>query len=107
MAHHLTTQFGAMESNPSPERMAEVLDNIDPDDEEHVDVSLSHESEWCMSVFTSGLVVFENLEEGEPMHMRDISRQQTLEMWQQLARGEIDALLSLPWQPGYGGTAAG
>ena len=33
MAYHLTTQFGAMERNPSPERMAEVIDGIDPDDD--------------------------------------------------------------------------
>lgn len=38
MAYHLTTQFGADESDPSPERMAEVLDTIDPNDVEHTDV---------------------------------------------------------------------
>jgi len=107
MAYHLTTQFGADESDPSPERMAEVLDTIDPNDVEHTDVSLTHESEWCISLFASGLVTFENLEEGEPMHMRGLGRRQMLGLWQQLARGDIDALLALPWKPGYGGTAPG
>ena len=63
MAYHLTTQFGATERDPSPERMAAVIDGIDPSDEEHPDVSLTHESEWCIGVFTSGLVTFENLED--------------------------------------------
>ena len=80
MAYHLTTQFGAMESNPSPERMAEVLDGIRPDDEEHPDVSLTCESEWCISVFASGLVTFENLEDGEPKHMRGLSRREILDL---------------------------
>jgi hypothetical protein len=59
MAYHLTTQFGAMERNPSTERMAEVLRNVDPNDAEHPDVSLTHESEWCISAFVSGLVTLE------------------------------------------------
>lgn len=60
-----------------------------------------------MSVFAGRLVTFENLEEGEPMHMSGLNHRQTLGMWQQLARGEMAALLALPWQPGYGDTAAG
>ena len=106
MACHLTTQFGADESDPSPERMAEVIDSLDPNDREHPDVSLTHESEWCIGVFASGLVTFENVEEDEPMHMRGLSRQEILVLWQTLARGDIDALCSLPWQPGYGGSSS-
>ena len=95
MAYHVTTQFGAMERNPSQERMAAVIDSIDPNDEEHPDVSLTHESEWCIGVFASGLVTFENLESGEPMHMSGLGRQEILDLWQTLARGEIDALRAL------------
>jgi hypothetical protein len=106
MAHHLTTQFGAMERNPSPERMAAVIDGIDPSDEEHPVVSLTHESEWCISVLASGLVIFENLEDSKPEHMRGLSRREILDLWQQLARGEIDALRARPWKPGYGNAGA-
>ena len=107
MAYHLTTPVGEIESEPTQQRMAEVLDSIDPNDEEHTDVSLTHESEWSIGVFGSGLVTFEHLEEGEPMHMRGLSHKQILDLWQQLARGEIDALRALPWKPGYDGEAAG
>jgi hypothetical protein len=106
MAFHVITQFGATERNVSPERMAAVLGNIDPDDVEHVSVSLTHESEWCLEVYASGLVVFENLEDNDPRHMRLPCPLQALELWQQLARGEVSALQRLAWQPGYGTPAA-
>jgi hypothetical protein len=84
-----------------------VLDSLDPNDTEHGDVSLTHESEWCISVSASGLATLENLEDGEPMHMRGLNRQQVLGLWEQLARGEIESLRALPWRAGYGSTAAG
>jgi hypothetical protein len=104
MAYHVTTLQGSDEANVSPERMAAVLASLDQADDEHPDVSLAHETDWSMAVFPSGLVVFENLETGPPMHMRGVSRARALELWQQLARGEVEALRALPWEPGYGVT---
>ena len=102
MTYHIITQDGAYEVEPSQERMAEVLGSIDPNDIEHPDVGLTHESEWCIGVFASGLVTFENLEDGDPMHMRGLSGQEILDLWCKLSRGEIEDLLRLPWKPGYG-----
>lgn len=102
MAYHVTNQYGSTESEPTVERMRQVLDTINPDDAEHTDVSLTHESEWCLSVFACGLVVFENLEEGEPRHLRLDSPNHALPLWELLARGELSTLEQLPWQPGYG-----
>ena len=102
MAYFLTTLPGAEESNASPDQMAAALASLDHADDEHPDVSLTHETEWSMAVFPSGLVVFENLETGDPMHMRGVNRARALEMWKQLARGEIEALQALHWEPGYG-----
>jgi hypothetical protein len=107
MAYHVTTQFGATERNVSLERMAAILSTIDSNDEEHVDVSLTHDSEWCISVFASGLVTFENLEAGEPRHMRLASPAEALPLWQSLSRGGLRELEALPWLPGYGDPAAG
>ena len=70
-------------------------------------MSLTHSPEWCVGVFASGLVTFENLEEGEPMHMRGLSRQEILDMWQKprpVAR--LTHSVHFPWKPGYGGAAA-
>ena len=81
--------------------MIEILSTISPDDE-HSDVSLTHESEWCISVFRSGLVIFENLEGDEPRHMRLEHPMDALPLWQRLAGGDLEALEALPWLPGYG-----
>lgn len=102
MAYHLTTIMGSTEREPTPERMAEVLVTLDGADEEHPDVSLTHESEWCISVFRSGLLIFENLEEGEPVHLAGVSREETLRLWQLLAHGDIASVQAMPWQPGQG-----
>ena len=85
MTCHVNTRWGGSEPNPSVDRMREVLAELDAEDDEHPDVSLSHESEWCLSVFRSGLLVWENLEEGDPKHMRRVSRDRVLELWMKLA----------------------
>lgn len=72
-------------------------------DTEHTDVSLTHESEWCLSAFASGLLVWENVAgEGEPRHMPDVSQQTVIELWSLLASGSIDEIHQGDWLPGYG-----
>jgi len=88
--------------------MAEVLLELSAADAEHPDVSLTHESGGSISVFRSGLAVFENVETGEgPWHIRHASNTTTLELWQLLAAGRISELQGQPWVSGYGSTSAG
>lgn len=71
--------------------------------QEHTDVSLTHESEWCLSAFSSGLLVWENVAgEGEPKHMLNVSKEKTIELWSLLASGSIEAINKENWLPGYG-----
>lgn len=57
-------------------------------DAEHPDVALSHESEWTLSVFESGLVVWENVaEDDEPRHRHGVSRGEVRRLGQELAAG--------------------
>lgn len=102
MAFHLTTRWGADEPQPSVERMAEVVSQLDAADEEHVSVSLTHESEWCLAAYPSGLLVWENLEEAKPRHMTRVPRATVLELWQILARGGLEQIEKQAWRPGYG-----
>jgi hypothetical protein len=88
-------------SGPSVERMREVLAELDAEDEEHGSVSLTHESEWCLGAYPGGLLVWENLEGGEPRHMNGVSRERMLELWIKLARGELAEIEREPWRPGY------
>ena len=89
------------ESNPPVERLREILQELDiePEDDEHPDVSLKHE-EWCLSAFPSGLLIWGNLDEDADRHMDGVSRQKVLELWLKLAAGDIAAVDAEPWLPG-------
>ncbi|MEQ8439355.1 MAG: hypothetical protein RIB65_17830 [Ilumatobacter fluminis] len=103
MAFHVVTRAGASIPNPSPEVIDRVLAELDePLDPEHPDVSLTHDSEWSLGAFPSGLVIWENLEHGQPMHMRTVSRDHIRRMWLSLAEGDLDVVQSEPWLEGYG-----
>ncbi len=99
------------ERNPPIERLGEILQELDieTEDFEHPDVSLKHETEWCLSAFLSGLLIWENVgdasedddPEGDPVrHMKGVSRQKVLELWLKLAAGDTAAVEAEPWLPG-------
>ena len=103
MAFHITHRNGAMEHDPPVSSFVELLREVNapPRDPEHPDVSVTHESEWCISVFREGYATFENLESGGERHMRGLSEKKILELWGLLAQGDIQAIESEPWRPGY------
>ena len=101
------------ERNPSVERLREILQELDieTEDFEHPDVSLKHETEWCLSAFLSGLLIWENVggapkdddpvsEDQPTRHIKGVSRQTVLELWLKLAAGDIAAVEAEPWLPG-------
>jgi hypothetical protein len=107
MGFFASGRWGDDESNPPVERLREILQELDiePEDVEHPDVSLTHETEWCLSAFPGGLLVWENVgdasEDADPRHMNGVSRQKVLELWLKLAAGDIAAIDAEPWLPGY------
>ena len=102
--YHTTDVDGVSILNPNIEAMRELLATLDSPDantEELPDVSLVHDpSGWAILAYPSGIVTFENLDDGDiaPRFMRDVSRDECLQLWQQLARGKINALKQLPWE---------
>ena len=42
-----------------------LLRSLDMEDNEHPDVALKHETEWCLSAYPGGLLVWENAEVDE------------------------------------------
>ncbi|MFT5836822.1 MAG: hypothetical protein ACI9ZV_000321 [Candidatus Azotimanducaceae bacterium] len=101
--YHTTDAEGISELNPTAEKLRELLDNLDTqsaNEAEHPDVSLIHDdSGWSLSVFPSGIVTLENLDEDDdiPRFMSGITRNQAFEMWLDLSRGEIQQINSRPW----------
>lgn len=101
--YHTTDTDGITELNPPADTMRRLLgslDGVDADEAEHPDVSLVHDgSGWSLSVFPSGVVTFENLDEPDdmPRFMVGVSRNAALALWLDLSRGCIDHLRSQPW----------
>jgi hypothetical protein len=104
MSAVVTNRQGAMISDPSPDVIASVLAELDgPQDDEHPDVALSHESGWTLSAFPSGLVIFENVEgDDAPRHLAGMSRKTVHELWSALMAEDFAALEQQPWRPGHG-----
>jgi hypothetical protein len=104
MAYSASDRWGATELNPPIERLRELLQSLDIEDKEHPDVALKHETEWCLSAFSSGLLVWENVEAkgNNAKHMKCVPREAVLGLWLKLTRGDIAAVQAEPWRPGYG-----
>ena len=106
MAFHARGRWGGDERNPPIERLRALLQELDIqiEDTEHPDISLTHETEWCLSAFPSGLLVWENLEDEDanPRHMEGVPREEVLSLWLKLAEGDISAVDAEPWLPGNG-----
>ena len=92
-----------MDNDTSDAALDALLAELDAADDEHPDVSVTHESEWCISVFRNGLVVWENVEEGDPRHRTGVERAEARRLLRLVAAGSLDEVERLEWQSGYGG----
>lgn len=103
MGYHVSHRYGAMNSDPGihtfPELLAELKTR--PHDEEHGQVSVTSDTEWCIAVSLSGTVTFENLQSGDPRHMKQVPENKILELWRLLAEGDVASIEQEPWLPGY------
>ncbi|MEQ1698763.1 MAG: hypothetical protein ABMA25_01575 [Ilumatobacteraceae bacterium] len=105
VSFHVTNRMGEDFDEPNAETVNRVLAELDePVDEEHPDVSLTHQSEWSLGAFPSGLVIWENVADrhGSPQHLRGVSREKLRELWTALASGDIERVDAESWLPGYG-----
>ncbi|WP_433514194.1 hypothetical protein ACQP2T_00340 [Nonomuraea sp. CA-143628] len=100
MSYFMYDLMGETHDEPDAEAMRRVLDGLAEADDEHPDVSLSHESGWCLSAFTGGLLVWENTDNGSPApgKMHKVSREEVLRLFGLLAAGDITTVEEQPWQ---------
>ncbi|MCP4309158.1 MAG: hypothetical protein GY926_11475 [bacterium] len=102
MAFHVRTRQGEFISNPNDDTIDRVLAELDdPLDPEHPDVSLGHESGWTLSVFPSGLLLWENVESDDgPRQRARIDRREIRRLWLALAKGDLASVEGFGWNPG-------
>jgi hypothetical protein len=94
---------GSSDTTPPTGSLPDLFDELRTADREHGDVSVVHEeSGWALSAHRDGRLVFENLSTGGQRYMTPVTRDRVLELWQRLADGDVDGLLSEPWRSGYG-----
>jgi hypothetical protein len=100
MGYFMYDVMGGAVDEPDSETMRRVLDGLAAADDEHPDVSLSHESGWSLSAFASGLLLWENAEDDSvpPGQLRAVDREEILRLFGLLASGDIAAIETLPWQ---------
>ena len=102
MVARLRHLHGEME-RATVDKLQSLLDELEQSDDEHTDVSVSDESEWTLSAFRHGLLVWENVgEDDEPKHLKGLTRSEILKHFTALVNGDLDAIHALPWSPGYG-----
>ncbi|KOX26603.1 MULTISPECIES: hypothetical protein [Streptomyces] len=100
MSYFMYDVMGGTVDEPDSETMKRVLDGLAQADDEHPDVSLTHESGWSLSAFGDGLLVWENPDEDSmaPGEMRDVAREEVLRLFGLLAAGDIASVEALSWQ---------
>lgn len=93
---------GSSDSNPPLASLPDLLNELTTADREHGDVAVVHEeSGWSLSAHRDGRLVLEHLSDGGERHMKPVAKEKVLELWHRLIRGEVDAVLTEPWQAGY------
>jgi hypothetical protein len=99
-------RWGKSERSGDEDALGALLAELDvPEkDDEHVSVAVRLPSGWCVGVYLSGLVVYENVEDlaVEPRHLRVEMRGAARRLMDLLVRGDLVELERQAWRPGNG-----
>jgi hypothetical protein len=102
--HAESTEKRGCRAADDADRVAELNG---PEDPEHPEVSVAHESGWALTAFPSGPVIWEDVEGDDPGgHRVSVSRGEVRRLFRLLARDELGEVASFGWKPGYGGKPA-
>lgn len=91
------------DDDPPLESLSDLYDELDTSGIIDGNVAVIHDDTgWCLSAHRDRRVVLEQLgARGTARHMLPISKEQVLQLWVRLIKGEVDVLLAEPWKPGY------
>ncbi|MFG3286387.1 hypothetical protein [Streptomyces sp. NPDC048111] len=93
MSYFMTDLSGTSVEAPDEATMRTILDGLADADDEHPDVSLTHENGWSLSAFPSGellWLLWENLDDPDapPRQLAGVTREEVLRLFGLLAQGE-------------------
>jgi hypothetical protein len=101
VASQLTSGWGDEIDDPTVDELRRCVEERDPKDDEHGDLSFSTD-EGAITSFGSGRLVFFRPPDGSPRHLLKVSAQRLLALWQALGEGNLELIEQEPWQPGHG-----
>lgn len=81
--------------------LIDELDDIDPKEVAHPDVSLIHDhSGWMLTVHPKNIISLDNLDQKDeaPRFLKSVNRKRALVLWSLLARGDLAPIDELQWQ---------
>lgn len=103
MSYWVNHLMGASSMEFPIDSLPSLYSELSNSDAENTDVYLTHETEWCLSAFSSGLLIWENVAgEGDPKHMKATPEEKVIELWTKLSKGNIALIDEESWLPGYG-----
>ncbi|WP_375755124.1 hypothetical protein [Corallococcus exercitus] len=103
MGYSVAHLNGEFEKDPSLDVFGKLWRELKDADGEHQTVSVKHETEWCLSLYPSGRLMWENVEgDIAPRHMTGVSREAVMFLWRALSEGDIALIDQQAWVAGYG-----
>jgi hypothetical protein len=100
MAYQVTDLYGVTRLMPDHRTMVEVLDTLyrEAQHEDLADVVLTHRSGHAICLYANGTAVMEKEDDPTLLLMHDLSREEQLTLWIQLAAGRVANLLKMDWE---------
>ena len=102
MSAYVTHPFGDSNEIKDISELEQLYTEKDQGDEEHFGVDLVNK-DWVLMLNSQNTLIWENLvdEQTKPKHLKNVSKEKVLELWQKLFYGKIDEISSEPWIDGY------
>jgi hypothetical protein len=107
MGYFVTHLYGSsnryQDTTSLKQNIESLLAELGDADDEHTNVAVGPlESEWVLSIFPDGYVIWGGEDESEAKHMSGLAPEEVAELAGAVAKGDIDWVNARPWSPGYG-----
>jgi len=99
MSYQVTDQNGITTLRPDHKKMVFVVQQMyRANEEDFVEVTLTHASGVAVSLYPNGTAVLDTPDSNTYSILEDLTMNEQLMLWVQLAAGNIDSLNKLDWQ---------